>query len=103
MRQIAIIGLAVVGLMTLGIDYFFLESFAVVNIEEARKELWMKAGIAYLILLIPPFLIIDRNRRDKTRDVLSSVGFVALEVSQYIGIGFLLYVGWYLAITVFTP
>lgn len=101
MKEFVIIGLAVVGLMTLGIDYFFLESFATSNIEEARKSLWMKAGVVYLVLLIPPYLTTDMLRRQKTEEVLKVGGLVALEVVQYIGIGFLIYIGWYLATTVF--
>lgn len=102
MKDVIIIGLAVTGLFTLGIDYFLLESFAVSNIEEARRELWIKAGIAYLVLLIPPYIFNSRARLDKAKEIMEVGGLVIVDLAKYISIGFLLFLGWYLANTIFS-
>ena len=116
MKDCVIIGLAVIGLGTLGVDYFILESLVPGDITEARQELWMKAGMLYLILLIPAFFMVDPQRREASANaakasskVLLSVanylavgGLVLLSVTKYLAVGVLLYIGWHLASNVFS-
>ena len=101
MKDLIIIGLAVVGLFTLGIDYFALEQFATIDLAQARQELWINAGILYLLLLVPPFFMINPSRREIAGEVITAGGFAILDASRYLALGYLIYMGWHLASSVF--
>lgn len=101
MKEIIIIGLAVVCLLTLGVDLFFLDSLVEGSQSEARKVLWIDAGIIYIILMIPPYFMMDMARRQKAVETLRIGGLVAMDFAKYIAMGFLLFVGWRLATVVF--
>ncbi len=101
MKEFIIIGLALIGLITYGVDYFILSSTENINLAEARVELWMKAFFIYLILLIPPYIMLDRDRYETAAIVAETAGAVVVKISTYISIGMLIYLGWYLASSVF--
>jgi len=101
MKDAIIIGIAVVGLLTLGADYFFLEQFATGDISEARVKLWTTTGITYLVLLIPPFIMSNSSRREAAGDFISAAGFAGLAIAKWVGIGFMICLGFYLANYVF--
>ena len=63
MKEMALIGIAIVGLMTLGFDYFILESFVIEDLSEARKKFWFWSCVTWG-LIITPFIIQHILRRD---------------------------------------
>lgn len=101
MKEFIVIGLAFIGLVTLGIDYFLLEKLVSGDLADARKELWIKAGMIYLILLVPPFIMTDPQRRENVELAAKAGGLAVLDVTKYLAIGILLYMGWHLASNVF--
>lgn len=101
MKDVLIISVVVVGLMTLGMDYFLLETLIENQIFESRKQLWIFSGISLPVMLILPFFMLNPERREKAGDVAVASGLALLDVVRYIGIGVLIFIGWHVTSNVF--
>lgn len=92
MFSVIIITAATFGAIGLAIDFFYLQNLSG-PIIEARIDLWFKLFICYVLFLIPPFFMIDRDRYEKAAIAIRS--FVS--VSKWVSIGFLIGLGIYLS------
>ena len=99
MKGMMVIGLALVCLLTLGIDFYMLDIFVDGSLIAAQKTLWVSSGVMCLIMLI--FFMLNAGRREKASDIISARGLAILDVLKFTAIGIMIFVGYYLAQSVF--
>lgn len=97
MKDFILIGLAVIGSITLAVDYFFLEGLMTGGIVSNRQELWGISFLFYLVLLVPPCIMQSPERVETVSDVAIATGMAALDIARYLSLGAVLCIGWYIA------
>lgn len=95
MLPVIIIGAAFVGLIGVCVEYFYFKDLVSIGAIEAKLDFYFKLFSAYLILLIPPYILSSPSRTETAKNVGAATGLAAFEIAKWIAIGVLISIGFH--------
>ncbi len=90
-----IIGAAITGSFGLAVEYFVLSDLVTSGILVSKQDFYLKLLLIYLVLLIPPFILMSPSRTETVKSVGLATGLAILDVSKWISIGILIAIGFH--------
>lgn len=93
MLPFIIIGAAIIGSFGFAVEYFALNDLINTGMVISKQDFYLKLLIIYVVLLIPPFIMVSPSRTETVKVVGQSAGLAILDVAKWISIGVLIAIG----------
>ncbi|CAH1598343.1 membrane hypothetical protein [Vibrio jasicida] len=94
MRSFLIIGAAVVGGIGYAIESTILSDLIGAGMFDSKKDFYTQLFLAYLLLLLPPYVLSNPNRTETVKAVGVASGLALLDILQWLSIGALIAIGY---------
>lgn len=88
-----IIGAAITGSFGFAVEYFALNDLIKTGMVISKQDFYLKLLLIYVVLLIPPFIMMSPSRTEITKMVGQAAGLAILDVAKWISIGVLIAIG----------
>lgn len=99
MKDFIIVGLAFCSCIGFVADYWWLNDLIEMSVVTSRTDLWGRLAIMYVILLVPPFIMLNQQRSENAELIIKATGFAILDMARYVSIGILIAFGFYIFTT----
>ncbi|EGR0524897.1 TPA: hypothetical protein P7L42_003284 [Vibrio cholerae] len=93
MIPIIIIGAAIIGSFGFAVEFFLLNDLIESGMIISKQDFYLKLLLTYMVLLIPPYIVISPSRSETAKMVGQATGLVILNIAQWISVGILIAIG----------
>lgn len=93
MLPFIIIGAAFIGSIGFAVEYFALNDLIESDIVISKQDLYIRLLLIYVVLLIPPFIMMSPSRTETVKIVGQATGMAILDIAKWISIGVLIAIG----------
>lgn len=93
MFSFIIIGAAIVGSFGFAVEYFVLNDLVASGMVVSKQDFYFKLLLIYVVLLIPPFIMMSPSRTETVKLVGQATGAAIFDVAKWISIGVLFAIG----------
>lgn len=90
-----VIGAAIIGGFGFAVEYFALSDLVTSGILVSKQDFYLKLLLIYVVLLIPPFILMSPSRTETVKSVGHATGLAILDVAKWISIGVLVAIGFH--------
>lgn len=96
MKDFVLFSLVFTGCLGFVADYWWIEDLVAAGVFKSSPDLWIHLFVSYLVLLVPPYIMMNDDRRESAELVASAVASSFLGAMRWISIGALVAIGFYI-------
>lgn len=96
MRDTALFGLVFFGCIGFAVDFWWLNDLIESGAIESRWDIWQQLAVLYFIMLIPPYILSNNERKENAKVVVEAVGHGMFSIVRWVAVGCLIGIGVYI-------